>query len=811
MRHRIVTGAGVALLLLAKAGYGLTVTGQVVDSRARPVEGAEVVVCEQHRASVAHDPETRLLAPIATTDAGGRFQVEAKVPEPYGGVLVARKPGYAYAWDVLNDSSAARDKGEFLLVLEPACTLTGRVVDANDRPVAGARVQAVPVTSYLRRLEQKPIVGPTEWFATTTDAEGVFRFAPFAADVAVTFRVQAPGRESLICFRTCRLSACGFEVWRTNIRLQLPGAGAINGCVQDSQGRPVADVELLLSTSADESRVIECATRTTRSDGQGRFAFAGVPPDSYDIDLLDPEQGPNAWIAARTSVSVAPGRTTEGTIVHVEEGGILRVTALAEPSRQPVTEARISVYAEKWHLTRPAFTDAQGRARVRVPARACHVYLSAPGFARCSGDVEVTRGQTLEHEALLDPVPRVSGRVLDSANQPAAGAVVMVHPWGDQVTTDNQGRFEAGCEELGTTPGGFVLAQEVRRGLAGVVALQGVSQPVTVKLGAPWTLTGRIADPNGRGVPVARVALSLAGERWLSSTGVEVLTDPEGRFTLAPVPPVAEGLSYRLSVAAAGYGVREYARISPAGAPGTSVDLGVTELPRANASLSGVVVDAGGTPAPRIPIFVNRIAGGRQPSKTTATNEKGEFTIMRLCPERVRLQANFSSAPGGEGTVETAAPARDLKIVLGKLLTQMPQTSLQGKPLPHVADLGLSAVQVRDKPLLVCFCDLEQRPSRQCLTRLAQQSGNLETQGVILWVVQVSRVDMAKYEGWLKDNAITMPLHRVAGDFQAQQAAWGVQSLPWLVLTDAAHTIQAEGFGADEVQNKIKGLPSPQR
>jgi len=33
--------------------------------------------------------------------------------------------------------------------------------------------------------------------------------------------------------------------------------------------------------------------------------------------------------------------------------------------------------------------------------------------------------------------------------------------------------------------------------------------------------------------------------------------------------------------------------------------------------------------------------------------------------------------------------------------------------------------------------------------------------------------------------------------------AWGVKSLPWLILTDRKHIVRAEGFGLSELDEKL--------
>jgi hypothetical protein len=147
-----------------------------------------------------------------------------------------------------------------------------------------------------------------------------------------------------------------------------------------------------------------------------------------------------------------------------------------------------------------------------------------------------------------------------------------------------------------------------------------------------------------------------------------------------------------------------------------------------------------------------------------------------------------------------------VRIVLGKELTHTPQTSIQGKSLPDLKELGLSEGETKDKPILLCFCDIEQRPSRQCLASLAKKSADLTAQGVVLVVVQVSPTDMGKYQTWLKDSGVAAPIHVFAGDFPVRKAAWGVGALPGLILTDRQHVVRAEGFGLGELESKTQAF-----
>jgi hypothetical protein len=792
--------AGIA----ARSGSGLAITGQVVDSKARPVQGAEVAVYERY--SVGRwDYDGKLIAPITKTDSQGRFQLQANVSSQYDTFIVARKSGLALAWDGLNYGLNKKARGVFLLVLEPPCVLTGQLVDPDGKPVVNTQVQALPITSYLERLRQRPMFAPQEWFTSTTDAQGRFRFEQFAADVSVTFRVKTPSSGTTHIFRTHEQDRCGFEVWRSDLRLTLSREGTIKGQVLNDQGQPVGGVDLLIGPERQLGRIESLyMVRKMKSEPDGTFVIGGIPEGSHQIDVLAPEQGPDLWVGKCVNVSLKPGQTVGETTIQVIKGGTVEVTVLLAQSKRPLAGAKVRPFGQEWVRSEAVLTDAKGVARLRVPAGSYTIEASSDGFSPWQSSEQVANGETLRYEALLTPERKFNGRVLDSTGQPAADVVVSIHPFGDHVCTDSRGRFDGGRNEQYGAQGGFVVARDTRNGLASAVVVTDWSRPVDLRLAPAWTLVGRVVDPNDIGIPAARVSLTLNAPGALSDLGVELLTDSQGRFEMKAIPPTQNGFDYRLSADAAGYGAKKYSRISVSGQPGTTVDIGAFQLPLADASVSGVVVDANGALARHVPIFVNGLPGVSQPSKATATNDKGEFAIRRLCKGPIRIQASFRTSPGGAGSIQTELPTQALKITLGTDIKTTAETSILGKPLPSLADLSptLSQVQADGKPIVMCFIDVEQRPSRQCLSELSRKT----PQDVSLFIVQSTRVEMKQYEGGLKQSGVTAPIHIASGDFAAKQSAWGVKSLPWLILTDKNHVVRAEGFALDELDRKIKEL-----
>ena len=69
-------------------------------------------------------------------------------------------------------------------------------------------------------------------------------------------------------------------------------------------------------------------------------------------------------------------------------------------------------------------------------------------------------------------------------------------------------------------------------------------------------------------------------------------------------------------------------------------------LPVADKSISGVVVDANGAPAPGLPIFISGPRGSDtagQPSRRTVSDAEGRFSVDGVCAGPLRIQASFST------------------------------------------------------------------------------------------------------------------------------------------------------------------------
>ena len=88
--------------------------------------------------------------------------------------------------------------------------------------------------------------------------------------------------------------------------------------------------------------------------------------------------------------------------------------------------------------------------------------------------------------------------------------------------------------------------------------------------------------------------------------------------------------------------------------------------------------------------------------------------------------------------------------------------------------------------------------------RSREMTERLDEKGVEVVCVQASKVDRSRLDQWLKNNKIPFATGMIDGDEEKVKLNWRVKSLPWLILTDSEHLVTDEGFGIEELEEKMK-------
>ncbi|MBN1975689.1 MAG: hypothetical protein JW787_18795 [Sedimentisphaerales bacterium] len=139
-------------------------------------------------------------------------------------------------------------------------------------------------------------------------------------------------------------------------------------------------------------------------------------------------------------------------------------------------------------------------------------------------------------------------------------------------------------------------------------------------------------------------------------------------------------------------------------------------------------------------------------------------------------------------------------------LDNLGHPSLSGKVLPDLAQFNvkLEPDAIKNKMLLICFWDMNQRPSRNAVQTLNKRAQTLlEKNDVYMTFIHAGPTEEQAFVSWLKENEIHPPVGVSRTGLPELGYIWGVKSLPWLILTDKQHKVIAEGFGIADLDEKL--------
>ncbi|QEH31949.1 ECF RNA polymerase sigma-E factor [Aquisphaera giovannonii] len=432
-------------------------------------------------------------------------------------------------------------------------TVTGRVVDDEGNPVAGAAVAAG--TDFREKEPDAEAV---------TDAEGRFALKGLKAG-PVVLTVQGKGHAPDLLATT---AAPGMKP----VEFELKAAHAIRGRIVDADDKPIAGAPI----AADEWRGHHTLRWHARTDAEGRYRWDDAPADMVLIDLGSlGYSGKRYWQAApdapeKTIPMRRPFRV-RGRVTDAETGRPILAYSLVPGYAGPgpgdhdwandrVREVRGSSFELDLSTERP-------NPVVRVEARGY-----APAVSRRLDDPS--------SEAVVDfPLRKrawIGGEVRLPDGPPAADVRVLAFGRGFVSIVDGRPMMESGPYRIAATgpdgtfglppmePPYTVLALHAR-GLAWhrQEAAGGAPSATTLKL-QPWgRVEGRLRL-GGRPAPGQLIRISRAdaqdrpaGAWWGDGTQ----TDPDGRFAFDRVVPGDVRLSRQVEVEA-GKGI--YSEVTPA-------------------------------------------------------------------------------------------------------------------------------------------------------------------------------------------------------------------------------------------------------
>ncbi len=581
------------------ASEGLTLTGRVLDPMGRPVPGAEVslaasaqktiasVRCDEcgqallacpARESGVHalaffEQEHGFLTPRATVraDAEGRFRFPRLAGVSFS--VWAKAPGYGVA---LRERAAPGEPVELFL---PALrSIIGQVVDEASQPVPGARVHAV---SRRTALPHEAVADGGGYFTLEGLGEGPFYLLAHAEGFL-------PAAEAQV------------EAGPNPVRLRVTPTRTLE-VLAVRNGAPVAATVRLKG---------DHLSRELRTRGEPA-RFTGLYPDEV---VVVAEAG-NLGSAPR--ILTLEKRFTQVRL-ELEEAGRLLITVVDEQG-QPVPEPELTLRTPNGEVIRQE--KAATGALVMLGPLGVGDYLL---HARAEGfrDVELparVEAQETSLELAMERAVLISGQVIDEYGRPAPNVSVLIHPTGDTVLADADGRFTAQVP----TAGLYELHAHHSEWGGGKVKVTAPASGVRLEL-EPGASMEVMVTSEGRRVEGADVIL------WVERQGIFRSDRPSGPDGMVPMRGLPSG-SYWMVASHPDYLPSERQRVTVE----DGQTLRVTAELKPGAVLSGDVMDEQGAPVAGAAMVV--VPRGGEPVSTDA---RGHFEIRALRPERTyRLEA----------------------------------------------------------------------------------------------------------------------------------------------------------------------------
>ena len=783
----------------------IRIAGTLEDSTGKPIGGALV------EGYVAAGPLDEMKpARHLTTGADGAFSFETAVAPTV--IILGRKPGLAPTW--AQYSNVTRDRTNEHLTLSAPAPVEGTVIDETGKPVAGALVRVT--AAYLERqvggIRAPGYLGNTLALSVfgnkLTSVDGRFRFDDFPAGTSADLAVTTSK-----ALRPLERRYQGVDNMRCNsgqqdVLLVVEPAGSIEGkVVSEATGQPIPGASFRLQPNRPDPLAFR-EPDLAKSGPDGSFRLSRVAAGDYTLWTSFGTNNPPEWVAESFAVPVRTGETNKDVTITATRGGFLEVSVLRNEDRKPAAEVNLHIY--KQNFSASARTDAGGTARLRLPPgeyRALAYLWDAQSEVTTA---QVEANQTNPLELMLAPPPKVTGVVRDSTGATARGVEVTLHgpgvPNGNMAPCDADGRFELPWSPTrrNSSREFCLVASDATRNLAAVQTLdEGISN-IVLRLQPGLTIEGSVQDPAGKplanGMVNVHISFRDAGIQFDSEPAQ---TDGQGRFLVAGLPtdPICS-----LRVQAKGYGSTNLTIMPDSW--GGRLALEPVVLRPANLSIAGQVLDADAKPVART--WVETFGAG-QPSASERTDSQGRFNFQ-VCAGEVDVYAGLLGSSGS-----TNAHAGDTNLIIrfgqNRGIAQMivanviRPTTHQGKPLPALTGLSFAAEAApAGKPLLLCLFDLEQRPSRRLAKQLADQNDALRQKGIVVLGVQAT-VIVADSLKELKDSAqLPFPVGNLGEKLEQTKWVSGVNSLPWLILTDATRTVIDEGFAIEDLEGKLKAI-----
>ncbi len=657
-----------------------------LEIRLHPPAGIEGRVVERDTGKAV--PRARVTAKLGNASqmvrsgADGRYRFRPLRPSAFYSFTVD-EPRYVLQ-TVSNVPVLAGKTAKADIALIAGATVSGRVVDENRLPVAGAEGSVTKTGEPGQRGGM--VFGPraeSPVFSSGPDGTFTGRRIPPGSGLRLTFRHPDLGTASQGALTLDPGAA------RTGLELVMRRGLTLSGFVRDEDEKPVSEAELSLvrARGASPGRAGLRALMSGRgaltsipatSDDSGQFLFRNLEPGEYR--LMASRTGFAS--ATRDQVKVAADPQPEPLVITLKPG--VRISGrVTRKSGEPAADAAVWVLEEAGGFSmRDASSTASDGSFVIEGLRRGQVYEVS---VQDEQNVAVKRGVTAPSdnlEMVLAGVGTVQGRVLDPSGRPVPEFEVFVDrpPSGPIMIfrgSSSQGtriQHPDGAFVLEGVPEGKVTVRARAEGyLEGftenVVVQEGATaEGVEVRLRREVTLTGRVLDARSSRPVIDAAVTATKAERGQMGPGFgggrgrgTIQTDADGRFEIKGLSAGKVRVEVRHPSYADGNEVVDLSE------EGGTVDIKLDK----GSSLSGLVRFEDGRVVADAEVFLQAAGQARTGfmgggDSVAATDSSGRFQFKNLSAGRYTLSASYleRGSPDVEAVLEPGVSKEDVVLTL---------------------------------------------------------------------------------------------------------------------------------------------------
>lgn len=476
------------VLFCVPAWAQTTITVRVTDANKAPLAGATV--------ALQIWGEKPMREETLHTGADGTLRFEVATPpdskKPVGSVT-AYAPGFAL-------QSRKIDAATLDLALPPGATWNGTVVDEDDKPVSGAKVEVGAMRAKgASQNDYENYVFPQgkeleAIYSATTGADGGFEIAGLPVGGTFSYGVTAArfaianGRQARAEQKTCVI---------------LKPEALLSGQLLGIDGKPLPNVEVY---AGNADRRIGPFGGAAKTDADGKFTIGSLSAGTFNVRVNEPENAAYL-VPPQEKVLAQAGQINPVPMLKAVAGLVVKGLVRDAATKKPLAGARVGgIFGpDGGGEMRSAgeLTGEDGRFNMRVlPGQNTFQFWTTPESYLSGGAQKTLNVDAKTPELVFDLTrqPIITGTIINEKNQLLSAKLRIWGGIGDDIQSDTQGKWSFQPRDLGTVElGGGDSKDGYYEILSGGTLTVPSKGPQTIKVRLrPWQkLRGRVVAPDG--------------------------------------------------------------------------------------------------------------------------------------------------------------------------------------------------------------------------------------------------------------------------------------------------------------------------